>query len=309
MGTPDFAVPTLEALSRTHEVKGVVTQPDRPTGRGRRLSPPPVKHAALRLGLPVYQARTLNTPDALAQLTQWRPDVIVVAACGHILSSNLLELPPWGCVNVHASLLPRWRGAAPVAAAILAGDAVTGVTIMKMDEGIDTGPILAQREDAIRPSDTRVTLTRRLAGLGAQVLLETLPFYLAGDLAPQPQPEEGATYAPVLHKEDGRLEWTRSAVELERKVRAFTPWPGTFTMWQGRRLRILEATAVLARRGEGVPGQVVDLQEGAGVVAGEGVLRLDQLQLAGKRPMDSLTFVRGQRDFVGSRLGTEGDTA
>jgi methionyl-tRNA formyltransferase len=196
-----------------------------------------------------------------------------------------------------------------VAAAILASDAVTGVTIMKMDEGIDTGPILARREEAVLPGDTRATLTRRLAALGAQVLLETLPGYLAGDLVPRPQPDEYATYAPVLRREDGRLDWACPAVELERKVRAFAPWPGAFTLWQGRRLKVLEATAMAVWPGAEAPGQVVDLEDGAGVVTGEGALRLDQLQLAGKRPMDSLTFVRGQRDFVGSRLGTEGNTA
>jgi len=309
MGTPDFAVPILEALSRAHDVRGVVTQPDRPTGRGRQLSSSSVKQTAENLGLSLYQPRTLNTPEAFAQLAKWKPDVIVVAAFGQILRPNVLTLPPWGCVNVHASLLPRWRGAAPVAAAILAGDAVTGVTIIKMDEGIDTGPILAQREQVVQPDDTRATLTRHLADLGAQVLLETLPVYLAGGLVPCPQPDGGAAYASALRKENGRLDWACPATELERIVRAFTPWPGAFTVWQGRRLKVLAATAIAVWYGEDTPGQVVDLEDGAGVVTGEGVLRLDQLQLAGKRPMDSVTFVRGQRDFVGSRLGTERNTA
>jgi len=249
MGTPEFAVPTLTALieAPSLDVVGIVTQPDRPAGRGRRLTPSPVKRVALERGLPLMQPRSLHTPEALAQLATWRPDVIVVAAFGQILRQDVLDLPPHGCLNVHASLLPRWRGAAPVAAAILAGDEVTGVTIMRMDAGLDTGPILAQREEPIRPDDTRA----------AALLVETLPVYLAGDLLPRPQPEEGVTYARQLRKEDGRLEgvtyarqlrkedgrldWSHSAIELDRRVRAFTPQPGAFTLWRGRRLKVLRA--------------------------------------------------------------------
>ena len=184
MGTPEFAVPVLQALDDAHQVVGVITQPDRPVGRGQRLKPPPVKQVALERDLPLYQPQSLRAPEAVAQLATWEPQVIVVAAFGQILSSEVLGLPPYGCLNVHPSLLPRWRGAAPVEAAILAGDEVTGVTIMQMNAGLDTGPILAQQEEPIRPDDTQATLERRLARLGADLLVKTLPAYLAGDSGP-----------------------------------------------------------------------------------------------------------------------------
>ena len=305
MGTPEFAVPALEALADAHslDVVGVVTQPDRPGGRGRQLMLSPVKQAALERDLALFQPHSLRTPEAMVQLAAWKPDVIVVAAFGQILRQDVLDLPPHGCLNVHASLLPRWRGAAPVAAAILDGDDVTGVTIMRMDAGLDTGPILAQREEPILPDDTRATLQERLARMGAELLVETLPAYLAGGLPPRPQPEGGATYARQLRKEDGLLDWSRPADELARQVRAFTPWPGPFTTWRGRRLKVLRSAPLPGWRGETPPGTVVALADGVAVATGEGALRLEKVQLAGKRPMDSAIFIRGQRDFVGSRLG------
>jgi methionyl-tRNA formyltransferase len=303
MGTPGFAVPLLEALANAHRVVGVVTQPDRPAGRGRRLTPSPVKEVALERGLLLYQPQSLRTPEAVAQLVAWDPDVIVVAAFGQILRQNVLDLPPHGCLNVHASLLPRWRGAAPAPAAILAGDEVSGVTIMRMDAGLDTGPTLAQREEPIRPGDTRATLEDRLARLGAESLVEALPAYLAGDLLPRPQPVEGVTYARQLRKEDGRLDWSHAAVELDRRVRAFTPWPGAFTTWRGRRLKVLRAVPLPEWRGDVSPGTVLTLADGLAIATGEGALRLEEVQLAGKRPMDVTTFLRGQRDFLGSQLG------
>ncbi len=303
MGTPDFAVPVLEALADAHQVVGVITQPDRPAGRGRRLAPSPVKQVALERGLPLSQPQSLRTPESLAQLVAWRAEVIVVAAFGQILRRDVLDLPAHGCLNVHASLLPRWRGAVPVAAAILAGDEVTGVTIMRMDAGLDTGPILAQREERLQPDDTRATLEGRLARLGAALLVETLAAYLAGDLVPRPQPEESVTYAGQLRKEDGRLDWSRPAVELDRRVRAFTPWPGAFTTWRGRRFKVLRAVPLPAWRGDVPPGMVVALADGVVVATGEGALRLEEVQLAGKRPMDIEAFLRGQIGFVGGRLG------
>ncbi len=303
MGTPDFAVPVLTALTGAHQVVGVVTQPDRPAGRGRRLTPSPVKQVALERGLPLAQPQSLRTPGAVAQLAAWEPEVIIVAAFGQILRQNVLDLPPHGCLNVHASLLPRWRGAAPVPAAILAGDEVTGVTIMQIDAGLDTGPILAQQEEPIWPDDTRAILEGRLARLGAALLVETLPAYLAGDRLSRPQPEEGVTYTEQLHKEDGLLDWSFPAAELDRRVRAFTPWPGAFTTWRGRRLRVLRATPLPGWRGDAPPGTVIALVDGVAVAAGGGALRLEEMQLAGKRPMDVAPFIRGQRDFVGSRLG------
>jgi methionyl-tRNA formyltransferase len=303
MGTPEFAVPVLEALADAHQVVGVVTQPDRPGGRGRQLAPSPVKQVALERGLPLSQPQSLRTPEAVAQVAAWEPEVTVVAAFGQILRPDMLDLPPHGCLNVHASLLPRWRGAAPVPAAILAGDEVTGATIMQMDAGLDTGPILARREEPIRPDDTRATLEERLARLGAALLVETLPPYLAGDLLPQPQPEEGMTYAGQLRKQDGLLDWSTPAVELDRRVRAFNPWPGAFTTWRGRRLKVLRAAPLPGWRGDAPPGTVFALADGVAVATGAGALRLEEVQLAGKRRMAISTFLCGQRGCVGSQLG------
>ena len=303
MGTPDFAVPTLRVLIEAHDVVGVVTQPDRPAGRGRELHQSAVKREAVQRNLPVFQPRSLRTPEALAQLAQWMPELIVVAAFGQILTEEVLELPPYGCLNVHASLLPRWRGAAPVAAAIMAGDEVTGVTVMKMDAGLDTGPIVAQRQEPIRADDTRPTLMERLSFLGAELLAETLPAYVAGDLVPQPQDDEEATIAERLRKEDGRLDWSRPALALDRKIRALTPWPGTYTFWEGRRLKIIEASPLPDWRGGEGPGTVVEVGDGVAVVTGQGALRLEEVQLAGKRAMGMGPFLQGHQDFVGSRLG------
>jgi methionyl-tRNA formyltransferase len=303
MGTPRFAVPTLKGLTEAHHVVGVVTQPDRPAGRGRDLHQSAVRLVAVERDLPVYQPRSLRTPEAVAQLAEWKPEVIVVAAFGQILTRDVLDLPPRGCLNVHASLLPRWRGAAPVVAAILAGDEITGVTIMKMDPGLDTGPILAQREEPIRADDTRATLTQRLSIVGAELLVETLPRYLAGDLEPQPQEDEEATVAKQLQKEDGRLDWSRPAIMLDRKVRAFSPWPGTFTFLGGRRLKVIEASPLPDWDGDAPPGTVVEVDSGAAVVTGEGALRLEQIQLAGKRAMATSLFLQGRQSFVGSQLG------
>jgi methionyl-tRNA formyltransferase len=311
MGTPDFAVPTLAALAdaSTVDVVGVVTQPDRRGGRGRRLMPSPVKRAALARDLPLFQSRSLRTAEAMAQLVTWGPDIIVVAAFGQILRQDVLELPPFGCLNVHASLLPRWRGAAPIPAAILAGDKVTGVTIMQMDVGLDTGPILAQREEPVESGDTWETLEPRLAQLGAELLVETLPPYLAGELSPQPQPAESITYAEQLSKDDGLIDWSRPAVELDRQIRAFHPWPGAFTTLRGERLKLVRAVPLPGWRGDAPPGTVFALN-GEAVVAvatGEGALRLEEVQLAGRRSMDISSFLCGQRDCIGSRLGEGGD--
>ncbi len=303
MGSPPFAVPALEALAQAYPVIGVVTQPDRPAGRGSRLRPPAVKVAAERLGLPVFQPEKVSTPAALAHLQAWAPDVIILAAFGQILPPDLLALPPHGCLNIHASLLPRWRGAAPIAAAILAGDTVTGVTLMQMDEGVDTGPILAQREEPIRPDDTTGSLTERLARVGAELLMDVLPRYLRGEIRPVPQPEEGVTRCRPLKKEDGRLNWARPAAELERQVRAVTPWPGAFTFWQGQMLKVLRAAVHPDWAGDEPPGTVVPLGDEAGVVTGQGVLRLLEVQMAGKSPLPIDAFLRGRRNFIGAVLG------
>jgi len=305
MGTPEFAAPVLEALVDAHQVVGVVTQPDRPAGRGRRLVPSPVKQLVVERGLPTFQPNSLRPPEAVAHLATWEPDVIVVAAFGQILRQDVLDLPPHGCLNVHASLLPRWRGAAPLAAAILAGDEVTGVTIMQMDAGLDAGPTLSQEKVPIRPDDTRATLGERLARLGAELLVDMLPAYLSGNLVPRNQPDEGATYARQLRKEDGLLDWSLPAIELDRRIRAFTPWPGAFTTWHGRTLKVLQATPLPATRQDVPPGTVVALGDGAAAVTGSGALSLEEVQLAGKRSIDIDAFLRGQRGFVGSRLGKQ----
>lgn len=306
MGSPPFAVPALEALARAYRVVGVVTQPDRPAGRGSRLRPPAVKVAAEGLGLPVFQPEKVSTPDALAHLQAWAPDVIVVAAFGQILPPTLLALPPYGCLNLHPSLLPRWRGAAPIATAILAGDTVIGITLMQMDAGVDTGPILAQRKEPIRPDDTAGSLTERLAGVAAELLMEVLPLYLRGEIRPIPQPEEEVTYCRPLKKMDGRLDWTRPAAELERQVRAVTPWPGAFTFWEGQMLKVLRAAAHPDWAGDEPPGTVVPMGKGAAVVTGQGALELLEVQIAGKNPLPIEAFLRGRGGFIGAALGEAG---
>ena len=304
MGTPDFSVASLTALADgSYDVVAVVTQPDRPVGRGRKVELSPVKRAALARDIPVMQPRTLRDSGAVAGLATLRPDVIVVAAFGQILRSDVLNLPAHGCINVHASLLPRWRGAAPVQAAILAGDQVTGSTIMRMDEGMDTGDILAQAALAIDLADTGETLTRRLAQQGAQLLTETLPRWLAGELRPQPQDHAAATLCRPLHKEQGVIDWAQPAEAIARAVRAFNLWPAATTTWNGAGLKILDAFAEPGDAWDRPQGTVVAIDGRVLVVAGAGALRLEQVQLAGRSAMPVSDFVRGQPGFVGSRLG------
>jgi methionyl-tRNA formyltransferase len=300
MGTPEFAVPSLQALHQNYAVAGVVTQPDRAAGRGQKLAFSPVKQFAQEAGLPLIQPLKLREPSAQAQLAAWQPDLIVVAAYGQILKRAVLNLPPRGCINVHASLLPRWRGAAPIAASILAGDKETGCTIMQMDVGLDTGAMLALRAEPILAEDTTATLTARLAQLGADLLIETLPQVLSGALAPTLQTEALATYAPQLKKEDGHLNFAQTAEELERRVRAFTPWPGTFALWNGQPLKILKTSFAPDVRGE--PGAIVQTPRGLAVACGVGGLWLEIIQPAGKKPMPAVDFVRGAKDFIGSQL-------
>jgi len=303
MGTPDFAVPSLQALAKLYDIVAVVTQPDRPVGRGRRLAAPPVKHAAQRLGLITLQPKTLRDPNIIAQLRDLEPEAIAVTAYGEILRPDVLSIPALGCVNVHASLLPKYRGAAPIAAAILKGETETGVTLMLMDSGLDTGPILAQLKIPVHLSDTTLSLAFRLSKLGAALLVETLPLWLAGKIVPQPQDHEAATYAPRISKSDGLIDWTQPAAKIDRQCRAYHPWPGAFTYWNDQRLKLLRAYPLPMSTVEVEPGTVVEMSEGIAVSTGQGAIILEEIQLAGKRAISGIEFARGQRSFVGSRLG------
>lgn len=304
MGTPRFAVLILEALlASPHQVVAVYTQPDRPGGRGRRLVPPPVKETALGHNVPVVQPRRLKAADELAHLRSLEPAVLVVAAYGQILPQGVLDIAPRGALNVHPSLLPRHRGPSPIASAILFGDEVTGVSIMLMDAGTDTGPVLSQRAVKIEPRDTTGTLSERLAQLGAELLMETLPLWLEGAIVPQPQDNAQATSSHMIHKEEGHIHWHRPASQIWRQVRAFQPWPGAYALWKGELLKIITATPLLGR-GVAEPGAVVALEKPylAGVQTEDGVLALGLLQREGRKVMTAEEFIRGQRDFIGSVL-------
>jgi methionyl-tRNA formyltransferase len=295
MGSPDFSLPTLHALANTYQVVGVITQPDRASGRGRELKAPPVKTLALKLGIPVMQPEKLRQPDAMPQLQKWNPDLVVVAAFGQILRKDVLELPPFGCINVHASLLPRWRGAAPINAAILHGDQETGVTIMKMDAGLDTGPMLSQRAIPLTRDDTAGSVFEKLSQLGADLLIETLPDYLSGKLAPTPQPEEGMTYAPMMKKEEGQLDFNHDVYELERRVRAFNPWPGAYMDFDGTLLKIHRSHR---ETGDAAVGQRLIVRDQPAIAARGGILVLDEVQPAGKKSMSGKSFLAGARHWT-----------
>jgi methionyl-tRNA formyltransferase len=300
MGTPDFAVPTLRRLiEQQHIVVGVVTQPDRPAGRGGKVQMSPVKIAALEAGIPVFQPEKLRRVEAIDELRRWSCDVYVVAAFGQILPQAVLDIPPFGSVNVHASLLPRWRGAAPIQAAIRAGDAETGITIMRMDAGLDTGPMLTHQAIPIAPEDTGGTLHDKLAALGADLLARTLPGYLHGTIPPVPQDDSRATFAPRIDKEHGRIDWTQPAVEIERLVRAFDPTPGTFTIWDGQQVKIL---AGMVGDASAEPGRVLERGGRVGVGTGSGIYHVTRLQLPGRKPTDFDAFLRGYPSFLGAQL-------
>jgi methionyl-tRNA formyltransferase len=308
MGSPAFAVPSLEGLlAAGHEVVLVLAQPDRPAGRGRQSTPPPVAAFARERGLPLFQPPSLKPPEAFARVREAAPDVIVVAAYGLILRREVIDLPRLGCLNVHASLLPRHRGAAPISAAILAGDDETGVCLMRMEVGLDTGPVLARLSTPIGPTDDTPTLTDRLAQLGRQALEEAFPRWAAGEIVPEPQDDSLATYAPKITREDARLDWSLPAEELWRRVRAYRGWPDAFTTWQGKQLKVLAAHPV-PTEGDGAPGHVVLAGEGGNqspaVTTGAGLLVLDTVALEGRRPADGAAFLNGARGFVGTDLGT-----
>jgi methionyl-tRNA formyltransferase len=304
LGTPAFAVPPLDALARAgHDVRCVVAQPDRPAGRGQELREPATKAWARARGLPVLQPEKVRDGRLAAELRAFGPDVLVVVAYGRILGRDLLDLAPLGAVNVHASLLPRWRGAAPIQWAIAEGDRETGVTIMRMDEGLDTGDLLLQRACAIAPDDTAGALGERLAALGAEALVEALPALAAGRLAPVRQDPRAVTLAPIIDKEHGRLDFAARAERLAARVRGFTPWPGAFTTAGGRLLKVHRARAV-ADAGALPPGGVREVDGGLLVGCGEGTaLLLEEVQLEGKRRMSAGELLRGLPMPAGTVLG------
>ncbi len=297
MGSPEIAVPALKALAANYEVVGVVTQPDREAGRGKKIVMPAVKEAALELGIPVIQPERMKVPGTFEQLQEWNPDLIVVMAFGQILRANVLDLPKYGCLNAHASLLPRWRGASPIQAAILNGDAVSGVTIMQMDPGIDTGPMLRSREIAIAADDTTVTLSAKMAELAAELLLETIPGYIDGSIQPQPQPEEGSCYTGMINKEDGLLDFNGAAAPLEWKVRAYNPWPCAFFRIGEETFKVYRAH--VAENSEGLqPGTRTVVKGVPAVAAADGLLVLDELQAPGKKAMPGKAFLSGYRKWL-----------
>jgi methionyl-tRNA formyltransferase len=310
MGTPDFAVPSLRLLHEQSaqagwQIVGVATQPDRPAGRGQRMMASSVKQYAVAHGLPVLQPASLRKdPAAVASIAALQPDLIVVAAYGLILPRAVLELPTFGCVNVHASLLPAYRGASPITAALLDGLTETGVSIMLMDVGMDTGPVLRQARTAIAADATAATLSAQLAEQGAALLVEVLPDWLRGEIAPIPQEElPGAvSLCRLVAKADGRIDWQQPAAQIERMTRAYMPWPAAYTTWRGEVFKILRA-AVLP--GQAEPGRVVATAHGPAVGAGDGLLLLVEVQPAGKRAMDGRSFLNGAPEFVGARLPEE----
>ena len=314
MGTPASAAASLETLlDGPHEVVGVVTQPDRPSGRGQATTPSPVRRVAERHGIPVLTPLRMKDPGLLERLRGWRPDLVAVVAYGRILPQTILDVAPLGCVNVHYSLLPRYRGAAPMQWAILQGEAVTGVTTMRLVAEMDAGPVLLAEEAPMEPGDTVTSLEARLAPLGARLLMETVAGLGQGALTPRPQDPAAATFAPMLRKEDGLIDWSRPAREIERRVRAFTPWPSAFTWWQRKRIKVHAATVVPEERADApraeataadspasparrreTPGTVSGAgADGIRVATGDGALLLTELQLEGRKRMPAEAFLRG----------------
>ncbi len=318
MGTPYFAVPALEALianrapglllPQGYEIVTVITRPDKPSGRGKEVVFSPVKQAALAQGIPVWQPGSLKRPENIEALGAYSADLYIVAAFGQILPQAVLDLPRYGTLNIHASLLPRYRGVSPISEAILQGEGEAGVTIMLIDAGIDTGPLLLKRAIPISEDDTTGSLTVKLAKLGASALLAALPLWVAGDLQPQSQNEQEASYTHMLRKEDGEVAWHRSATTLAREARAYSPWPGSYTTWRGKLLKILETRALATAEVQGTAAGTVMLRKENGttslqVATGEGVLVLDRLQLEGKKAMNADEFLRGYANIVGDVLG------
>ena len=304
MGTPDFAVPSLQALLEGEDtVVGVVCQPDKPAGRHMDLHAPPVKACARAHAVPVFQPQKIRTPEALERLNDWQPDLIVVAAYGNILPKTILDLPAFGCINIHASLLPKYRGAAPMQWAIARGETHSGVTIMQVSEELDAGDILLQKSVALKPDETGGSLHDTLAVLGAQALMEAMTLFKQGKFVATPQDKAAVTYAPLLKKEDGEIDWTYSAVSIERRIRAFHPWPSSYTWLGNRRLKILSARLSTVEA-SAAPGTIINRQDKFLTVAtGQGSLSLDTVQLEGKKALPIAAFLAGHHLKPGDHLG------
>jgi len=318
MGTPHFAVPALEALiakaapgvllPEGYELVTVITRPDKPAGRGKEIVYSPVKQTALAHNIPVWQPGSLKRPENIEGLAAYKADLYIVAAFGQILPQAVLDQPRYGTLNIHASLLPKYRGVSPISEAILQGDSETGVTIMLLDAGVDTGPILLSRAIPIAEDETTGSLTDKLAALGAEALVETIPLWVQGKITPQSQDEQKASHTHMLHKEDGEISWNRPAAVLAREVRAYNPWPSAYTYWHGRLLKLLSARAETLEPGAEVAPGTVSLRKEAGhqvlaIVTGSGLLDVDTLQLEGKKAMSAEEFVRGYPQIVGDVLG------
>ncbi len=311
MGTPDFAAGALEALLEAgHEVTAVVTQPDKAKGRSKELQFPPVKECAIARGIPVLQPVRIKTPEAIAELAQYEADVFVVAAFGQILSREILDMPKYGCLNIHASLLPKYRGASPIQHVIIDGETETGVTIMQMDEGLDTGDMLYSKTVAITEEDTFETLHDKLMVLGGEAIVEALPLLQQGSLVPRKQEDEQSCYAPLIQKSMGLLRFQKSAVELERLIRGMNPWPSAYTFYQGKQMKVWRAVPIMNETTEAFaegavfPGQVTEVtKEYIEVACGKGRLRIYELQLEGKKRMSTHDFLLGVKVAVGSCLG------
>jgi methionyl-tRNA formyltransferase len=306
MGTPDFAVPALENLiTNGYQIAAVYTQPDKASGRGRVLEETPVKKAATLHNIPVFQPETMKTPETRNQLLELKPDAIVVAAFGQILPQSILDIPPFGCINIHPSLLPKYRGVAPVPAAILNGDEFTGVSIMLLDKGVDTGPVLTNVYVPVLPQDTAGSLMEKLSRTGAQLLLDTLPGWFRKEIQPQLQNNIESSYTRMMKKEAGNIDWNLPALQIWRRVRAYQPWPGCYTKWQGKQLKILEAVTlpVESSVASGTVTAVKDNAAAFGVVTGDGILGVIKLQLEGKKAVTAKEFLNGQKQILGAVLG------
>lgn len=307
MGTPDFAVSCLKYLSSgDHKIEAVYTQQDKSAGRGRTVTASPVKRAGEELGLAVIQPRSFKSSEAVAELASFKPEVIVVAAYGQILPRIVLEMPEHGCINIHPSLLPKYRGVSPIPAAILAGDEFTGVSVMLLDAGTDTGPVLAQAQVPVSSDDTTGSLTEKLSRIGGALLLDVLPAWVDRTIEPRPQNDREASYSTKLTKEDGEIDWALPALDIWRRIRAFNPWPGAFTRWQGKQLKLIEASPLEASGGltPGQVGKAPDKEVGFAVGTGNGALGVLSVQIEGKRAMPAVDFIRGQRGLIGGVLGT-----